>query len=169
MTGRGRPLHSRKPPVWAAAVASVGGIGFCPVAPGTVASGFAAAVYWLAEPLQHASVLVPVMVAAFVLGGFGVRGVLRQGGEDADPPHVVCDEVVGQWLALLSPAYAGRWEYVLLAFLWFRVFDVLKPPPASFFDRRKGPWNVMMDDVAAGGYANLASHLCLVLGSAAVP
>ena len=75
----GRPLHSRQPPVWAAAVASVGGIGFCPVAPGTAASGFAAAVYWLAEPLQHAAVLVPVMVAAFVLGGFGVTSEHNSG------------------------------------------------------------------------------------------
>lgn len=160
-------MRSRQPPVWAAAVASVGGLGFCPAAPGTVASGFAAAVYWFVEPLPHAAVLV--IAAAFVLGGVSVHEVLRHGGEDADPSHVVCDEVVGQWLALLSPAYSGRWEYVLLAFLWFRAFDVLKPPPASFFDRRKGPWNVMMDDVAAGGYANLASHLCLLLVSTPVP
>ena len=161
-------MRSRQPPVWAAAVASVGGLGFCPAAPGTVASGFATAAYWLAEPLPHAHSAEHEGRGDDQHGGVSVREVLRHGGEDADPSHVVCDEVVGQWLALLSPAYSGRWEYVLLAFLWFRAFDVLKPPPASFFDRRKGPWNVMMDDVAAGGYANLASHLCLVLGSAAV-
>ena len=67
----------------------------------------------------------------------------------------------GQWIALVSLVYSGRWEFILTAFLLFRLFDVWKPPPVSFFDRRQGPWYVMLDDVAAGIYANLASHLCL--------
>lgn len=141
----------------------MGGLGFFPVAPGTVASVVAVQVYALLGPLQHAAVMAPVIVAAFVLGGVGVGVMLRRGDGPKDPPHVVCDEVVGQWIALLSVGYAGRWEFMLAAFALFRLFDVWKPPPVSFFDRRPGPWNVMMDDVAAGVYANLAAHLCLFL------
>ena len=144
-------------------MSSVGYLGFVPVASGTAASALAVLVYALVPPLQQPAVLAPVIAVAFVLGGVSTGGVLRRGGGPKDPSHVVCDEVVGQWIALLSLGYAGRWELMLLAFPLFRLFDVWKPPPASFFDRRPGPWNVMMDDVAAGIYANLASHLCLFL------
>ena len=144
-------------------MSSVGYLGFFPVAPGTVASAFAVLVYALIGPLQQVAVLVPAIVAVFVLGGISVGVVLRRGDGPKDPSHVVCDEVVGQWIALVSVGYAGRWEFMLAAFLLFRLFDVWKPPPVSFFDRRPGSWNVMMDDVAAGIYANLASHLCLFL------
>ena len=143
-------------------MSSVGYLGFVPVAPGTAASALAVLVYALVPPLQQPAVLAPVIVAAFVLGGVSTGVVLRRNGPK-DPSHVVCDEVVGQWIALLSVGYAGRWELMLLAFPLFRLFDVWKPPPVSFFDRRPGPWNVMVDDVAAGVYANLASHLCLFL------
>jgi len=148
---------------WATAVSSAGYLGFVPVAPGTAASAAAVLVYALIGPLQQPPVLAPVIAVAFVLGGISTGVVLRRGGGPKDPSHVVCDEVVGQWIALLSVGYAGRWEFMLLAFTLFRLFDVWKPPPASFFDRRPGPWNVMMDDVAAGIYANLASHLLLAL------
>ena len=148
---------------WATAVASVGYLGFFPVAPGTAASAFAVLVYALVVPIQQAAVLVPVTVAVFILGGVATAVVLRASGGLKDPSHVVCDEVAGQWIALVSVGYAGRWEYMLAAFLLFRLFDVWKPPPVSFFDRRPGPWNVMLDDVAAGVYANLTAHICLFL------
>ena len=119
--------------------------------------------YGVLGPLQHMAVLVPAIVGVFVLGGFSVGVVLKRDGGPKDPSHVVCDEVVGQWIALVSVVYAGRWEFMLAAFVLFRLFDMWKPPPVSFFDRRPGPWNVMMDDVVAGGYANLASHLLLFL------
>ncbi len=144
-------------------MSSAGGLGFVPVAPGTAASAVAVLVYALVPPLQQPVVLAPVIAVAFVLGGVSTGVVLRRDDGPKDPSHVVCDEVVGQWIALLSVGYAGRWELMLVAFVLFRLFDVWKPPPVSFFDRRPGPWNVMMDDVAAGIYANLASHLLLAL------
>ena len=94
---------------WATAVASVGCLGFFPVAPGTAASAVAVLVYALMGPLQQAAVLLPVIAVAFVLGGVSVRVVLRRDDGPKDPSHVVCDEVVGQWIALVSVGYAGRW------------------------------------------------------------
>ncbi len=132
------------------------------MAPGTVASAVAALAYWLVDPLQQVAVLALAAVAAFVVGGVATGAVLRGGGPK-DPSHVVCDEVAGQWIALLTLAHGGRWEFILLAFLLFRLFDVWKPQPVAFFDRRPGAWYVMMDDVAAAVYANAATHLCLFL------
>lgn len=145
---------------WARAVASVGYLGFFPAAPGTAASAAAVLAYALVGPLQQAAVLLPAIAVAFVLGGLSVGVVLRRGSGPKDPSWVVCDEVAGQWIALASFGCAGRWEFMLAAFLLFRLFDVWKPWPVSFFDRRQGPWYVMLDDVAAGLYANLASRLC---------
>ena len=119
--------------------------------------------YGVLGPLQQVAVLAPAIVGVFVLGGLSVGVVLERDGGAHDPSHVVCDEVAGQWIALASVAYAGRWEFMLAAFVLFRIFDVWKPPPVSFFDRRPGPWNVMLDDVAAGVYANAAGHSLLFL------
>lgn len=144
-------------------VCTVGYVGLCPGAPGTVASAVAVLVYLLIAPLQQLSVLIPAAVVAFVLGGLSVRAVLRRHGTEKDPSSVVCDEVVGQWVALVSVSGSGRWQFMLPAFLLFRLFDVWKPPPVSFFDRRSGAWYVMLDDVAAGICANITTHLFLVL------
>jgi phosphatidylglycerophosphatase A len=63
----------------------------------------------------------------------------------------VLDEVVGQWIALIG-ATIVPWSWPL-AFLLFRVFDIVKPPPARQFDRMHSGFGIMMDDVAAGAYA----------------
>lgn len=74
----------------------------------------------------------------------------------ADPSIVVIDEIVGIWIALLLlpktvVAYA-------VAFLLFRLFDVLKPQPARALERLPGGWGIMLDDVVAGVYANLGAQ-----------
>lgn len=76
---------------------------------------------------------------------------------DHDPKIVVIDEVVGQWIALL-PALSNP-VYIVLAFLFFRFFDIVKPWPVSYFDREiTGPWGVMLDDVMAG----ILAAICLL-------
>jgi phosphatidylglycerophosphatase A len=68
-----------------------------------------------------------------------------------DPQFVVADEVVGQWIALIgATVQPGSW---VLAFVLFRFFDIVKPPPARQFDKMRGGFGIMMDDVAAGIYA----------------
>jgi phosphatidylglycerophosphatase A len=63
------------------------------------------------------------------------------------------------WIALLF--LPKTLVSVLLAFVLFRVMDVVKPEPARSLERLPGGWGIMMDDVAAGIYANLASHALL--------
>ncbi|MDB5491746.1 MAG: phosphatidylglycerophosphatase family protein [Micavibrio sp.] len=77
--------------------------------------------------------------------------------KDPDPKMVVVDEVVGMWLALVPAALTGG--SVLLAFALFRLFDILKPWPVSYFDQKMpGAKGVMLDDVAAG----IMAAICLV-------
>jgi phosphatidylglycerophosphatase A len=77
-----------------------------------------------------------------------------------DSPRIVIDEIVGLlWsLALVGPTI-GR---IVLAFFLFRIFDIVKPPPARWCqDRLPGGWGVVLDDVAAGVWANVALQVAL--------
>ena len=97
------------------------------------------------------------MLAVTLIGIPAATIVARESGRE-DPGFVVLDEAAGQWIALLA-ASPARWQQWLLAFLLFRFFDILKPPPARQFDRMHGGFGIMMDDVAAGLYALLAGVL----------
>lgn len=84
---------------------------------------------------------------------------------DHDPKIVVVDEVIGMWLALIPAAMSGF--SVVAAFALFRLFDILKPWPVSFFDQKMpGAKGVMLDDVAAGIMAAIS---LLILRYAGVP
>ena len=86
-----------------------------------------------------------------LLAGIPASAIVSREAATEDPSFVVADEVVGQWVALIA-AGTRPWEW-LLAFLLFRVFDILKPSPARQFDRMHSGFGIMMDDVAAGVYA----------------
>jgi phosphatidylglycerophosphatase A len=112
-----------------------------------------------------------VTVGAYFLGRWAVA-VETAGAEDKDPGHIVIDEVVGQWIALLpvffGAAHAGAEVTALYpgwiaAFLLFRLFDIWKPGPVGKADRKGGPTGVMLDDVWAGVFAALGVILLAAL------
>ncbi len=78
-----------------------------------------------------------------------------------DPSRVVIDEVVGMWIALLF--LPKRLILVAIGFVVFRFLDILKPFPASYFDRKNGGMSIMLDDVICGVYTNIAIQLYLYL------
>ncbi|MES2219988.1 MAG: phosphatidylglycerophosphatase A [Acidobacteriota bacterium] len=141
---------------WAWALATFFGVGFLRPAPGTWGSAaglllWLAAAHWLhPSPMQFA---VGTAIAALlaVLAGIPASTIVSREAATEDPSFVVLDEVAGQWIALIV-AGTRPWEW-LLAFLLFRVFDILKPSPARQFDRMHSGFGIMMDDVAAGIYA----------------
>ncbi len=147
-------------PRWAVAIGSFGYIGFVPVAPGTVASAVAVVLYYFLPFLQRNLILIGVSLVLVIVGWKATAVILRS-SQVSDPSFVVFDEVVGQWIALLSPIHQGNLTFILLSFVLFRFFDILKPFPASYFDRNSGAVHVLMDDVVAAIYANLAAHLIL--------
>lgn len=102
-------------------------------------------------------VLAVAALLLFPLGIWATKQILKGSDTDHDPQIVVVDEVVGQWIALL-PALLNPF-HIVLAFILFRAFDVLKPWPVSYFDRKiPGAYGVMLDDVAAG----ILAALCMV-------
>ena len=132
-------------------IATCFGAGRLPVAPGTWASAIAAVLAWPLVAVFGPAALGLAAALAFA-AGWWAAGVHAQAAGVTDPREVVIDEVAGQWIALLFvprtlAAYAA-------AFLLFRLFDIYKPWPVNWADRKlPGGFGIMADDILAGLYA----------------
>lgn len=137
--------------------------GLSPIMPGTCGTAVACLLApWLFLPLSPWGRILLLLIL-FVLGSLAAsRAEVLLGC--SDPGEVVIDELVGVWLVLLPFAYDAEripWPLLFLAFLLFRIFDMLKPGPvrASEHWLPRG-WGVMLDDVVAGVLAMLC--LCVL-------
>ena len=132
------------------------GVGLARLAPGTWGSLAAVPAAGLIVWAGGEVALAAAVLVAFAAGTWAAGYIGRQGRHD--DPAIVIDEVMGQWLAILPIAYDLK--YYAVAFLLFRLFDIAKPWPASWIDRRwRTPTGVMLDDLVAGLYAGLAVWL----------
>jgi phosphatidylglycerophosphatase A len=127
------------------------GAGLLPWAPGTWGSLLALPFAWALMAAGGVALLLAAAALVFALGLWAADRYMRAVGLH-DPGAIVIDEVAGQWLTL-AVAPLDPLAY-LAGFLLFRIFDVLKPWPASWLDRRVGgAFGVMIDDIAAAVYA----------------
>lgn len=132
-------------------------VGYLPPAPGTLGSLLGLLLLW---PLKPGT--VQVLVTLFLIGvGIVVadRAARVIGGQD--PPAIVIDEIAGIAVAtlLLPPQVQER----VVAFVIFRLFDVIKPFPARQAERLPGGFGIVGDDLIAGLYTNLLVRLWLLL------
>lgn len=136
------------------------GLGYAPVAPGTVGTLAGLPVFWLLAALPPAGYLLAwTAVTAVAVWAAGRAG--RHYGM-VDDGRIVIDELAG-YLATVA-LLPWSWTAAGLGFAWFRVFDILKPPPVNWIDRHcKNGFGVVFDDVAAGLYAALALRTTLWL------
>lgn len=135
-------------------IATCGGLGYLPIAPGTLTSLPVALGVWALAPPD-----------AWLLGAaaaVGAVGVWAAGREEArvgarDPSSIVVDEVAGMLLALYGHPRTLPWALGL--FLLFRLFDVWKPLGIRHLQALPGGWGVVADDLLAGAYASLLGQL----------
>lgn len=136
------------------------GSGLAPKAPGTagtvVAVGIYLAVLQHLPPLAYAAMLVATALFGIWLCG---RAAEQMGLHDH--PGIVWDEFVGYWVAM---AFAPPgWWWALWGFAWFRVFDIIKPWPINWLDKRlKGGMGIMLDDLLAGVYSAACLQLMVI-------
>ena len=126
------------------------GVGLVPVAPGTAATAAAGLAGWWLMPVPLPA--RAALVAVLALAGIWICGESSRRLEARDHPAVVWDEIVG-FLAvtLVLPAQPLWWA---AAFVLFRLFDIAKPWPVGYLDRRVGGGlGIMLDDLAAAGLA----------------
>jgi phosphatidylglycerophosphatase A len=140
-------------------VAATGfGSGYAPIAPGTAGSLVGIVIYLaltrLPWPFQLATILLLTLFAVYV------SGEAEKIFNKKDSSYIVIDEIVGQQFALffVPPTIL----YIALGFLLFRLFDIVKPPPAGFCQSHlPGGWGVVMDDVFAGIWTNIILLLAI--------
>lgn len=163
---------------------TVGGLGFARFASGTWGSLPPCVIVLIlvaALPADYAWVINAVLVALVLWSSWGCVA-WTPAAEEAlgikDPSCVVLDEVAGMSIAMLGLHWQLRsavegWAWVwpsvggiACAFLLFRAFDVLKPPPCNALQAVKGGWGVLLDDVFAGIYACVVMHVVGPLANA---
>ena len=132
------------------------GSGASPIAPGTAGTVVAVLIYLLLPAMDVVS-YGAFVIASFVLGVWLCGKTARDLGVH-DHGVIVWDEFTGFWLTmLLAPP---GWLFVILGFLLFRFFDVVKPWPIGWVDRHvHGGVGIMMDDVLAGVMAMISLQL----------
>jgi len=136
------------------------GSGLTPKAQGTFGS-LAAIIPWLFLRGLSLPAWLGVIAVAFALGVWACDVAGRILGVE-DHRSLVWDEFVGLWITLL-PALVAPWWAVVAGFALFRLFDVWKPWPIAWFDRRvKGGFGVMLDDMIAGIFAGIVLYLVLL-------
>ena len=129
------------------------GSGLARRAPGTFGTLAAYPIYWYLAPRLSDYLFILFLIFAFFLGIGACGGTGRNLGV-ADYGGIVWDEIVAMLLVLFFTPQGWHWS--LLAFLLFRFFDILKPPPIRHFDSNwHGGLGVMFDDLLAAGYALL--------------
>ena len=141
------------------AMASAGYAGFSPRGPGTAGTAVGILVYLLYSPFPP--LLYFLSTGAFLILACWIsqRAEFLLGQKDS--PKIVIDEVTGYLITMaFVPCTASS---IAGGFLFFRVLDIIKPPPANWINREmKGGWAVVLDDVVAGVYANVLLRLTAV-------
>jgi phosphatidylglycerophosphatase A len=148
----------KKKTVWAWSVATFFGAGRLRPGPGSWGSAAAALLWFAAGKELHLargpiSWLTLAAALAAVAIGIPAATIVERESSRADPGHVVIDEVAGQWIALIYSQV--NLSHLLAGFLFFRVFDIVKPWPARRLESLPMGWGIMFDDIAAGVYALL--------------
>lgn len=137
------------------------GAGYAPKAPGTMGSIAALPFAWLIMVYGGPWLLCAAAAIVFIVGVYASDGYMRLSGEH-DPGPVVIDEVAGQWLTLAVVPLEPLWY--LAGFIAFRGFDIFKPWPIKRLETLSdGGLGVMIDDIAAAGYAILVLLIAMYI------
>ena len=145
-------------------IATLGGIGKIPIAPGTWGSVFAFLVF------IYISHYVDMLIVVILSIPFSIWICEKASINLIDKDHksIVIDELVGIWIALVPALYlstqTSRTSYAVFALIFFRLFDILKPFPVSYFDKNfKNGLGIVLDDLIAGVMAIFPAMVLIYL------
>ena len=138
------------------------GSGFIKPGPGTWGTAMA---FFITVIIWKSSLTLPISLPIVLSGFFYLLGLwsINNLGEDwdDDDQRIVVDEMIGFWITMIFVPLS--WLNLSLAFILFRLFDIFKPLGIRRFDDIKTNWAVLVDDVVAGVYANIALRIILIL------
>lgn len=155
----------RHAPLWATLITTFFGAGLLRPGPGSWGSAATILLWWAltrwVAPGLQPSLAMALAALAVLVGIPAATRVCRATGLK-DPQFVVIDEVAGQLITLI--AIPVSWKSLLLGFILFRGFDIVKPPPIRSLERLPEGVGVVIDDVGAGLYALAVMHILLHFG-----
>ena len=139
---------------------TLGYSGLSPKAPGTVGSFVALLLGMAILQFAHISTLFMLSLLVCVIAVKQINIYEKEVGEH-DGKEIVIDELAGMWLAMgIANCTSENWILAIIAFIYFRAFDILKPSIIGKIDRDvKGGWGVMGDDLLAGVFAGLCTSM----------
>ena len=142
------------------------GVGYLPLMPGTFGSLLAVGIFLLLArfvPGSSLIVAVVVLILAFTVVGIWAGTRTEQLLGRKDPGKVVVDEVAGQFIALFPLTLFTHWSTtaVIVSFILFRFFDIVKPYPANRLQELNGGAGIMCDDLVAGVYGAVVISIIL--------
>ncbi|MEA5001005.1 MAG: phosphatidylglycerophosphatase A [Endomicrobiaceae bacterium] len=141
--------------------------GYFPVAPGTFGSLISLPVIFIVCYFFGTLGLLTIIILSFIVSIISVKEILLH--TEHDPSFVVIDEFVGQSVTFLTVAEllkrnADYWWVYIIGFLLFRLFDVTKPFPVSYADKKiNNALGVVLDDILAGAYASVCLYVVVLL------
>jgi phosphatidylglycerophosphatase A len=139
-------------------LATSGGAGYAPIAPGTAGSAVGVVIYLLTCKLS-AVVQIALVAVVSIVGVWAADEGARHFQRD-DPGQVVIDEVAGQLLTLLLTGVG--WIGAIVGFFIFRVLDVIKPFPARRLEHLHGGLGIMADDLMVALYGNILVRVLII-------
>ncbi len=131
------------------------GVGYFPFAPGTFGTLLAIPIYYFLSEIPF--LLYEITLAGFFFLSVWVSEKAGAIFEKKDDPRIVIDEIMGFFVTMLWIPKTTL--SVILGFILFRFFDILKPPPIRLVERVRGGYGVVLDDVIAGVYANIVLQI----------
>jgi phosphatidylglycerophosphatase A len=137
------------------------GTGFSPFASGTVGTFVGMAIYWFMAPPYASWLLYIFGMAILIALSIPVATIAEGHYQKKDDGRVVIDEVVGYLVTMLFAPHT--WTALWLGFILFRIFDIIKPPPARNSQALPGGWGIVVDDLMAGVYSCICLHVILVI------
>ena len=140
-------------------------IGYSPLAPGTMGTILAVLIYIIEYLLIgdcswiiNLFIVIIMLYPSIKLGDAGVAYF-----NNSDPQEIVLDEVMGFWISILF--FPFNWKIIALAFVVFRIMDIIKPYPAYKLQRLKNGMGVMIDDYIAGIYSNITILIAIIIAN----
>ncbi|HEX9740306.1 MAG TPA: phosphatidylglycerophosphatase A [Ignavibacteriaceae bacterium] len=132
--------------------------GFIPVASGTFGSMAALLIYWI-PGFENLFIIIPSIILFTVYGIFIGNKFDNVYGKD--PAEYTLDEMIGQWIALL---FLPKTILIsIIAFISWRLFDIIKPFPARKLEELPGGLGIIADDIIASVYSLIFVHIILII------